>query len=250
MLVLCSLFLPAALMQLPPPTPASRPAPLSEATQTVQLGVLLRASDQCADGEVTVDQVLLGSAAERVGVRRGDVIERVADAVVKSDADLRSALRAVRIPSSITLVVRRGSARLSMLTDFTPADRPALPSASSGAMAGDERAATALRRAEAAIRRVHEALTRENLTPEAVATAREDLVRALADVRAAYDTTAESRDPIAQLARVRERAGVLSRQGLAAPEIERTLLQEFPGLRIEHTPTSRPAPASRPTSRP
>lgn len=58
------------------------------------------------DGGVLVRSVTNGSAAERGGLRAGDVIIRVGDARVATPADVSAHIRAVREPSAAVTVVR------------------------------------------------------------------------------------------------------------------------------------------------
>jgi S1-C subfamily serine protease len=58
------------------------------------------------DGGVLVRSVMPGSAAEKAGLRAGDVITHVGDTKVATPADVSARMRATRTQSAIVTVVR------------------------------------------------------------------------------------------------------------------------------------------------
>jgi len=91
-----------AYVQLSPPAPRGRPA--APAAGRAFLGVT--ASGRGGDG-VRVGGVLPGTAADRAGLRGGDVLVRVSDAAVESFADLRRAIGERRPGDLVRLVYLR-----------------------------------------------------------------------------------------------------------------------------------------------
>ncbi len=91
-----------AYVQLSPPAPRGRPA--APAAGRAFLGVT--ASGRGGDG-VRVGSVLPGTAADRAGLRGGDVLVRVSDAAVESFADLRRAIGERRPGDLVRLVYLR-----------------------------------------------------------------------------------------------------------------------------------------------
>jgi hypothetical protein len=90
-----------AFVQLAPPAPRGRPA---AGAGRAFLGVT--ASGSGGDG-VRLGGVLPGTAAERAGLRGGDVLVRVSDAAVESFADLRRAIGERRPGDLVRLVYLR-----------------------------------------------------------------------------------------------------------------------------------------------
>ena len=62
-------------------------------------------------GELRLARVVDGSAADRAGMRRGDVIVRMAGASIESFDALRAALRAYRVGDTVPLVYVRDGER-------------------------------------------------------------------------------------------------------------------------------------------
>jgi len=66
------------------------------------------------DGAVRVHSVQEGAPAAAAGLQRGDVIERVADAAVRSIPELRRSLEAVKPGEDVRFTVRRGDEKVEV----------------------------------------------------------------------------------------------------------------------------------------
>lgn len=83
----------------------------------------LRASVGLADREgLLVRSVVPGAAADRAGVKAGDLITRAGDADVTTVDGLHAALDDARASQRLTLHVVRGSDELDLAVDFGPAE--------------------------------------------------------------------------------------------------------------------------------
>ena len=110
-----------------PPTPA-QPMPqldvprLQMFTITTALGVVgesLGQESQLADyfgvkEGVLVREVTKGSAAEKAGLKAGDVITKIDDTVISSPQQIQSALRAARAKGNANVTVVRNKKEMSM----------------------------------------------------------------------------------------------------------------------------------------
>jgi len=120
------------------PTPPARPpappfapgasgtpaAPGADRKAIRQGGLLLGIVAEDAQGAVTVRRVLPGGAADKGGVREGDVITNVNGQSVRTIADLRAALQGAQPGSAVTLQVTRGGQPQTLTVTLTA--RPAV----------------------------------------------------------------------------------------------------------------------------
>ena len=91
------------------PTYVSVPRQRPPARQSTDTGAFLGVAAHGA-GELRIARVVNGSAAERAGMREGDVIVRMAGATIEGFEGLRSALRAYRAGDTVSLVYVRDGA--------------------------------------------------------------------------------------------------------------------------------------------
>jgi PDZ domain len=102
--------------------------------RTVVLGVVVADSASCATPGRSTDvsglcaiRIRSGGAADRAGIRPGDLLLRVGGAEPRSPNDLLSAIRAAHVGDRISVVIQRGSTEFTVAVQFTAADVVVLP---------------------------------------------------------------------------------------------------------------------------
>ena len=93
----------------PPEKPPEKPKKKTEVRGT--LGIHAR---QTGEGQVVITRVLPGAAAEKAGIKAGDLILKFGDSKVSSLKDLQGALGPLHAGNSITVRIRRGDEEKDM----------------------------------------------------------------------------------------------------------------------------------------
>ncbi len=100
---------PAAAAPKPKEKPPEKPKKKTEVRGT--LGIHAR---QTGEGQVVITRVLPGAAAEKAGIKAGDLILKFGDSKVSSLKDLQGALGPLHAGNSITVRIRRGDEEKDM----------------------------------------------------------------------------------------------------------------------------------------
>lgn len=100
---------PAAAAPKPKEKPPEKPKKKTEVRGT--LGIHAR---QTGEGQVVITRVLPGAAAEKAGIKAGDLILKFGDSKVSSLKDLQGALGSLHAGNSITVRIRRGDEEKDM----------------------------------------------------------------------------------------------------------------------------------------
>jgi membrane-associated protease RseP (regulator of RpoE activity) len=104
-------------------------APAAPSAERVTLGIAVAeaGAPPCAEPAVNLPAVcvlsfLPGSAAQRAGVRAGDLIRRFGPSAIATPTELIDAVVAAKVGQRVDVVLERNGERVELQVEFTPAD--------------------------------------------------------------------------------------------------------------------------------